>query len=66
MWNYWLARARESSTWRGVVLLATAAGVTMDQDQAEALIALGMAVAGLIAVFFPDARKTHAETAEKS
>ncbi len=52
--NYMLARLAESSTWRGLVMLATALGVKLDPSQMNAIVALGMAVAGAIAVFVPD------------
>lgn len=57
MKDYLVSRLRESSTWRGLVMLATAAGVVLSAAQTEALIALGMAVAGAIAVFLPDSPK---------
>jgi len=57
MKDYLLARIREASTWRGVVMLLTAAGVALSAAQTEALVALGMAVAGVIGVFVPDAKK---------
>lgn len=41
----------EASTWRGLIWLATAAGVHLEPDQADAIVAAGMALAGLIAVF---------------
>lgn len=55
--SYLIDRAREASTWRGLVMLATAFGVTLDAAKTEAIIAAGMALAGLIAVLVPDSRK---------
>ena len=53
--QYMLDRAREASTWRGVVLFATATlGLSLSPDQATQVIATGVALAGLIAAFFPD------------
>lgn len=49
-----LARGKEASTWRGIVALLTAAGVTLSPEQGEAIIALGLAVIGAIGVFFAD------------
>lgn len=57
IWQYVLARAQESSTWRGVVLLTSAAGAKLEPERAEALVLIGLAVAGLIAVVFADARR---------
>jgi hypothetical protein len=53
--KYLLDRAREPSTWRGIIALATAVGVSLSTQQAEAIIATGLALAGLVAVFTPDA-----------
>lgn len=54
IWRFLLARLREASTLRGAVLLISAAGVYLSPDQQEAIVALGLAVAGAIGVFFPD------------
>lgn len=51
----WLVnRMKEGSTWRGVVMLLTAAGLTLSPDQAAAIIAAGMSVSGLIGVFWKE------------
>jgi hypothetical protein len=42
----------ESSTWRGIIMLLTAVGLQIDPAQQTAIIQAGLAVAGLIAVFF--------------
>lgn len=55
MKSYILARAKEPSTWRGLVLLLTAAGVPLAPAMAEAIISAGLALAGLIGVATPDA-----------
>jgi len=49
--NFLLERLAENSTWRGLVMLATAVGVQLDPNQANAIIAVGLAVVGLINVF---------------
>ena len=49
--NYILARLSESSTWRGLAFVLSAAGVTLVPDQANAIAAAGMAVVGAINVF---------------
>lgn len=51
---YLLARAKEPSSWRGLILLLTAAGVPIAPGMAEAIISVGLAVAGLIGVATPD------------
>ena len=54
MKEYVLARLSEASTWRGLIMLATAAGVVFSAEQAEAVIAAGLALAGLVGAFSPD------------
>ncbi len=56
MKDYLLNRLREASTWRGIVMLFTAAGVALSAAQSEAIIAAGIALAGVIGVFLPDAK----------
>lgn len=53
-WSYLLARATEPSTWRGVVWLLAALGLTFSPEQASAIIAAGAALAGAIGVFTRD------------
>lgn len=48
--NWIVNRLREPSTWRGLVWLATAAGVSLSPELWESITAVGMAVAGLIGV----------------
>ncbi len=52
--RYLLARLREPSTWRGLILLATALGYAIRPDLAEAIIAMGVALAGGVGVVAPD------------
>jgi hypothetical protein len=54
MKNYLLARAKEPSTWRGLVLLLTAVGIPVAPDVAEAVVAAGLGLSGLIGVFTAD------------
>lgn len=56
--NWLLARLREPSTWRGLVWLATVAGLSLRPDQAEAIVAAGMALAGLLGVFLSDTSRS--------
>jgi len=41
---------KQESTWRGLVAIATATGVTMAPELQNAIIALGLAIIGLINV----------------
>lgn len=54
MKRYILERAKEPSTWRGLILLLTAAGVPIAPGLAEAIITTGLALAGLVGVVSPD------------
>lgn len=42
----------EASTWRGLIFILTAVGLQLDPEQQTAIITAGMALAGLVAVFF--------------
>ena len=53
MKSYLLARLKEPSTWRGVIYMLTALGVPMAPALADAIIAVGLALAGLIGVVTP-------------
>ena len=57
MKDYVLNRLREASTWRGLIFLMTAIGVRFTAVQSDALLALGLAIAGVIGVFSPDSKK---------
>jgi hypothetical protein len=46
--NWILDRLKEQSTWRGIILLATGLGVKLEPDMAEGIIALGLALVGMI------------------
>jgi hypothetical protein len=54
---YLLARLKEASTWRGIALLLTAFGVQIAPEVQEAVISVGIAVAGAVGVLFPDSTK---------
>lgn len=56
MKTYVLERMREPSTWRGLTLLLTALGVPLAPGVSDAIIALGLGVAGLIGAVMPDKR----------
>jgi hypothetical protein len=57
MKDYLRERLKEPSTWRGLVLLATACGVPVAPQMAEAIITIGLALAGGIGVVTPDKKK---------
>lgn len=48
------ARLKEASTIRGALLICTAMGVYVSPEKQEAIVALGLAIAGAVGVFFPD------------
>lgn len=54
---YALARAQEASTWRGLVLVATAAGTQIKPEMQELIVAAGIAIAGALGAAFPDRKK---------
>jgi len=54
MKDYILARAKEASTWRGVILLLTAAGVPIAPALADTIVSVGLALAGMIGVIAAD------------
>jgi len=54
MKEYMLERLKEPSTWRGIILLLTAAGVPIAPAMGEAIICVGLALAGGVGVIAPD------------
>jgi len=54
MKQYILDRAKEPSTWRGLILLLTAIGVPVAPALAESIVSVGLAIAGLVGVVSPD------------
>jgi hypothetical protein len=49
--DFILARLSESSTWRGLVMVAAAVGLKLDPSHADAIIAAGLSVVGVINIF---------------
>ena len=49
-----LERGKEASTWRGLVALATAVGITVSPELGEAIIAFGLAAIGILGVITKD------------
>lgn len=54
MKDYIKARLKEPSTWRGIILILTAAGVPIAPQMGEAIICIGLALAGGVGVVTPD------------
>lgn len=54
MLNFILERGKEPSTWRGIVALATAVGISVSPELGEAIVAVGLAIIGLIGVVTKD------------
>ena len=57
MKEYLIERLKEPSSWRGILAIVTAAGITLEPAQAEAIVAAGLALIGIIGAFFPDTKK---------
>lgn len=51
---YLLARAKEPSSWRGLIFMLTAIGIPVAPQLAESIVTLGLGVAGLVGVVAPD------------
>ena len=56
MRDYFLARAKEPSTWRGAILFLTAIGVPIAPAMSEAIVTAGLGLAGLIGMITSDNR----------
>ena len=54
--SYLVARLREPSTWRGLVLIATAIGAHLTESQVDQVVQVGLFLAGLIGAALPDAK----------
>jgi len=48
--NILLQRLSENSTWRGLILIATAVGVKIEPELQEAILVAGLSLVGLINV----------------
>jgi hypothetical protein len=48
--NFVLERLSENSTWRGIILIATAVGVKLEPALQESIIVAGLGLVGLINV----------------
>ena len=54
---YLVARLQEPTTWRGLVLILTAFGTQLAPEKQEAVMALGLLIAGVIGAAVPDREK---------
>ena len=59
-----LDRLSEPSTWRGIVLVLTSCGVTIQPVLADAIISAGIGRVGLIGIVTADKKAENAETTE--
>lgn len=57
--EWFLDRMKEPSTWRGLIGIVTAGGVAVSSEQSAAIIAAGLAFAGLINVFRNENNNNH-------
>ena len=54
MKEYVIERLKEASTWRGIILLLTGAGIQIAPEIQSLVISIGVALAGMIRVATPD------------
>lgn len=54
--SYILARLKEASTWRGLILIATAFGVHLAPAMQEAVVTAGIGLAGVAGAVLPDSK----------
>ena len=52
--KYILDRLKEPSSWRGLVMIATAFGVSVNPELMESIIVVGTGLAGVIGFVFKD------------
>jgi len=54
MRDYIVSQLSQASTWRGLILVFTAYGAKLEPDKAEAIVVIGLFLAGAFAVLLPD------------
>lgn len=54
MLRFVIARLKEASTYRGIALVLTGLGIAYRPEIGDAIMAAGMALAGLFGVLLPD------------
>jgi len=52
--EYLKERLSEASTWRGIVALIAATGITLSPEQSATIVAAGLAVIGMIGALTSD------------
>ena len=57
---YILARLKEPSTYRGIVMCLTAFGIAISPDQLEAITFIGLSIAGILGAVTPDKEGSNA------
>lgn len=65
MKEYILQRLKEPSTWRGLVLIATSAGVGIEPAMADAIISAGIGLAGVVGVVTADKKPQNDATEQQ-
>ena len=58
--TYLIARGQESSTWRGLIMLATGFGAALKPEMADSVITVGIFLTGAVGALLPDAKKKDA------
>jgi hypothetical protein len=56
--KYLLERLKEASTWRGIILVATALGAQWSPESQMAIISVGVGAAGIVGTVIPDSWKS--------
>lgn len=64
LWNNFGVVLSETSTWRGFVMILMAVGLGLTHEQQQAIIIAGVALSGLIGVFFKDGTDNKTSTSE--
>lgn len=54
--NSVVARLKEASTWRGLILIATALGLNLAPAMQEAIVTAGIGLAGVAGAVLPDSK----------
>ena len=63
IFNWVLARMAEPTTWRGIIGILAACGATISPQNAAAILAGGMGIAGFIGVVTKDPKNVSADIA---
>jgi hypothetical protein len=54
VFRFLIGRLGEASTWKGIFLILTATGISVNPDMQAAILSLGLSVVGAIGVATPD------------